>query len=118
MAVSYILPRLVGVARANELLFTGKTITGQAAARMGLINDAVNEDRVMDIALDLAREIAKSAPAAVQMMKQSIYRELDWQPVRAAEIEALHQARTFGMEDSKEGIAALLEKRAPNFKGK
>ncbi len=117
MAVSYILPRLVGVARANELLFTGKIITGQTAAQTGLVNDAVNEDRVMDISLNLAREIAKSAPAAVQMMKQSIYRELDWQPVRAAEREALNQALSFGMDDSKEGIAALLEKRNPEFRG-
>ena len=118
MAVSYILPRLVGLAKANELLFTGKLITGEEAALTGLVNYAVDKDKVMEKTMALADEIAQSAPAAVQMMKHSIYRGLDWDPVKAAEMEALYQARTFEMEDAKEGIKALFEKRTPNFQGK
>jgi len=118
MAVSYILPRLVGLAKANELLFTGRMITGEEAALMGLVNYAVDKNKVMEKAMALADEIALSAPAAVQMMKHSIYRGLDWDPVTAAEIESLYQARTFEMEDAKEGIAAMFEKRKPNFQGK
>ena len=56
----------------------------------------------------LAAKIAQSAPAAVQMMKCSIYTGLGWNPIKAAENEALNQARTFEMEASKEGITALL----------
>jgi enoyl-CoA hydratase/carnithine racemase len=118
MAVSYILPRLVGLARANELLFTGRLITGEEAAAIGLVNYAVDREAVMDKALALAGEIAQSAPAAVQMMKLSIYEGLDWNPVRAAAMEAQNQARTFEMEDAKEGISAVLEKRTPNFTGR
>ena len=118
MAISYILPRLVGVARANELLFTGRLITGEEAAALGLVNYAVDREAVMDKALALAREIAQSAPAAVQMMKRSIYEGLEWNPVRAAAMEAQNQARTFEMEDAKEGISAVLEKRTPNFMGR
>jgi enoyl-CoA hydratase/carnithine racemase len=118
MAVSYILPRLVGLARANELLFTGRLITGEEAAALGLVNYAVDREAVMDKALALAGEIAQSAPAAVQMMKLSIYEGLDWNPVRAAAMEAQNQARTFEMEDAKEGISAVLEKRTPNFTGR
>jgi len=118
MAVTYLLPRLVGTARACELLFTGKLITGSQALDMGLVNQATDQAQVMPRAMAMAEEIAKSAPAAVRMMKQSLYRELDWDPVRAAGLEALHQARTFAMDDAAEGIAALLEKRDPMFTGK
>ncbi len=117
MAVSYILPRLVGLARANELLFTGRIITGEEAVAMGLVNYAVNREEVLAKAMALAEEIAQSAPAAVQMMKRSVYEGLDWNPVRAAAMEAQNQARTFEMDDSKEGISAVLEKRTPNFTG-
>ena len=118
MAISYILPRLVGVARANELLFTGRLITGEEAAALWLVNYAVDREAVMDKALALAKEIAQSAPAAVQMMKRSVYEGLDWNPVRAAAMEAQNQARTFEMEDAKEGISAVLEKQTPNFTGR
>ncbi len=118
MAISYVLPRLVGLAKANELLFTGRIITGEQAASMGLVNYAVEGDAVMEKAMALAAEIASSAPAAIRMMKRSIYRGLDWNPLEAAEVESFIQARTFEMEDGKEGIKALLEKRSPEFKGK
>lgn len=117
MAVSYVLPRLVGLSKANELLFTGRIISGETAFSMGLVNYAVDKNKVLKKAMELAREISQSAPIAVQMMKQSIYRGLDWDPLKAAEIEALKQAHTFEMEDGKEGIKAMLEKRTPDFQG-
>lgn len=117
MAVSYILPRLVGLARASELLFTGRIFTGETAHEIGISNYTVPEDKVLETALKLAREIAESAPVAVQMMKKTIQRGLNWDPVGAAELEALSQSHTFAMADSKEGIQALLEKRPPDFKG-
>lgn len=118
MAVSYMLPRLVGLARANELLFTGRLISGKQAEEIGLANAAVEQDAVLEKGWDLAREIASAAPAAVRMMKRSMLRNLDWDPRGAAEIEALYQSRTFAMEDSREGISALLEKREPIFRGR
>jgi enoyl-CoA hydratase/carnithine racemase len=118
MAISYVLPRLVGLAKASELLFTGRIITGEQAAAIGLVNYAVDEGAVLDKALELAREIADSAPAAVRLMKRSIYRGLNWDAVTAAEIEAQCQSRTFEMDDAREGISALLEKRKPEFKGR
>ena len=66
----------------------------------------------------IAREIASAAPIAVRWTKRSLYRNCDWDPVPAAESEAQLQSRTFETEDSKEGVAALLEKRAPVFKGR
>ncbi|MBI9075523.1 MAG: enoyl-CoA hydratase/isomerase family protein [Desulfatibacillum sp.] len=117
MAVSYVLPRLVGFSKANELLFTGRLFDGAEAREMGWASYALAPDQVLPKALELAGEIALSAPAAVQMMKQSILQGLDWNYKEAARWEAHCQSRTFEMEDAKEGIAALLEKRLPSFKG-
>lgn len=118
MAISYMLPRLIGLPLANELLFTGRLIDGMQAMEMGLVNYAETEDQVLPKAMQLAEEIAASAPVAVRMMKRSIYRGLEWDPMTAAEWESHCQSRTFEMEDAKEGIAALLEKREPVFKGR
>lgn len=118
MAVSYLLPRLVGVSRAAELLFTGRLISGEDAARMGLASEAVAADEVLPRAMALAGEIAACAPLAVRMTKRSLYQGLDWQPRRAALHEAFAQATTVATEDAREGVAALLERRAPVFRGR
>lgn len=118
MAISHVLPRLVGLARANELLLTGRLIRGAEAVEFGIVNYAVAAAEVLPKALALAEEIAACAPAAVRLMKRSIYTGLDWDPESAARRESRLQARTFQMQDAAEGIRALLEKRAPVFQGK
>lgn len=118
MASTYLLPRLVGVPRAVELLLTGRIITGAEAAGIGLANYAVSGEEVLDKARELASEIATAGPLAVRMTKQSIYRHLDWDPEAAARYEAHAQSRTVETEDSREGIRALLEKRDADFKGR
>ena len=117
MAISYLLPRIAGVPRAAELLFTGRVFTGAEAAEMGIANHAVAPDEVLARARAIAAEIAGCAPVAVRMLKRSLYRGLGWDPKSAGEIEALLQSRTLEMEDAKEGVAALLEKRTPRFRG-
>ncbi len=116
MAISYMLPRIIGLPLANELLFAGRLINGQKAAEIGLANYAEAEDKILDRSWELAKEIASCAPAAVRMMKRSVYRGLEWDPKTAAEIESHCQSRTFEMDDAQEGISALLEKREPIFK--
>ena len=118
MAISYILPRLIGLPRANELLFTGRLIDGDQAARLGMVNYAREGAAVLEKAWELGEEIASCAPVAVRMIKRSVYRGLEWNAVAAAEIEAHCQSRTMETEDAREGIAALLEKRQPVFKGR
>ena len=118
MATSYMLPRIVGLPRANELLLTGRLIDGLTAERIGLVNYALEGDQVLNKAREIAREIASCAPVAVRMIKRSILRGISWDPISAAEIEAHYQSRTFEMEDAREGITALLEKREPVFQGR
>ncbi len=118
MAISYLLPRLVGLARASELLFTGRLVRGSEAHGMGLFNDAVPADRVLPRALELAAEVAAAAPYAVRSMKHVMRQGLGWEVRRAAWAEAYAQAASLETADAKEGMSALLEKRTPTFHGR
>lgn len=118
MATTYLMPRLMGVARGVEFLLTGRIVNGADAEAAGLVNYAVDADEVLPKAQQLAREIAKAAPKAVRWTKASIYRGLGWDPKQAARHEADAQSRTMESDDFREGVAALLEKRKPSFKGR
>lgn len=117
LGIGYVLPRLVGLPRASEMLYTGRLVSGREAADIGLVNRAVAQEDVFDEAMKLAREIAQSAPLAVRSMKRMMLAQLGWDVERAAMEEALAQAATLGTNDVQEGIAALLAKRAPVFTG-
>jgi enoyl-CoA hydratase/carnithine racemase len=118
MAISYLLPRLVGLARANEMLFTGRLVDGAEAERIGLLINAVDAGDVLDEAIGLARTIAENAPVAIRATKRAIQRGLELHIREAAHLEAFAQAESLTTDDSREGIAALLAKRPPRFTGK
>lgn len=118
MAISYLLPRIVGMPRANELLLTGRLVDGAEAEALGILNRAVPAADVLAQAMEMARTIAGNAPIAVQATKAAIRRGLALSVRDAARQEAVAQAATLATEDAKEGIAALLEKRTPVFQGR
>ncbi|MCO4760208.1 MAG: enoyl-CoA hydratase/isomerase family protein [Myxococcales bacterium] len=118
MAISWLLPRLIGVQQAAEMLFTGRLILGDEALRLGLVSQAVPTEDVFDTAWAVAEQIAANAPLAVRMMKRTFYEGLSWEPKKAAFQEAWAQAVTVDTADAKEGMAALLEKRTPVFLGR
>lgn len=117
MAISYVLPRLVGVAKANELLLTGRLFSGDEGLQMGLFNDAVDEGDVLERARAFADDIAQAGPLAVRTTKAALRDGLAWEVERAARAEAALQAQSLQTADAKEGMAAILEKRAPEFRG-
>jgi enoyl-CoA hydratase len=117
MGISHTLPRLVGVSRASELLFTGRLVDGEEAERIGILSRAVASEGVLAEAMGLAHEIARAAPLAVRAMKATLRASLG--DVRtAAWHEAAAQAATVDTEDFAEGRRALLEKRQPDFQGR
>ncbi len=118
MAISYLLPHLIGAARASELLLSGRLVDGTEAAALGILNRAVPATDVLPVAMELARTIAGNAPLAVRHTKAAIRRGLAWTVREAARAESVAQAETIATDDAKEGIAALLEKRTPVFTGR
>jgi enoyl-CoA hydratase/carnithine racemase len=118
MGSSWTLPRLVGPARAAELLFTGRIVDGLEAERIGLVNRAVERAEVLPAALELAREMAASAPLAVRGAKQALARSLASTLDEQLRFEAGQQALNYESADLREGLAAVREKRAPRFEGR
>jgi enoyl-CoA hydratase/carnithine racemase len=117
LGISYLLPRLIGISRAAELLFSGRLVTGEEAAEIGLVSQAVPGEAVLERAQELAAAFAASAPLAVRATKRALYDGLAWDVPRAARREAAAQAATLATADFEEGVAALLEKRPPSFRG-
>ena len=113
------LPRLVGKAKAMELILTGDIITADEAIKIGLVNKVVEHDSLLDEAMNLANRILKNAPLAVRYSKKAIVEGLELCDMdQAIEVEAKLFAKCFATEDQKEGMSAFLEKRKPEFKGK
>jgi enoyl-CoA hydratase/carnithine racemase len=117
MGISYLLPRIVGASRAAELIFAAELIDGERAAAIGLCSEAVDTAEVLPRAMALAGRIADNAPLAVRFSKALLREGLGWDVVDHARREAFFQARTVASADAAEGIAALLDKRPPAFRG-
>ncbi|MBY0401625.1 enoyl-CoA hydratase/isomerase family protein [Myxococcota bacterium] len=118
MAATWTLPRLVGSAQAAELLYTGRSIDGVEAHRIGLASRVLPAAEVLPAALATAREIAGNAPIALRAIKQALHRSEAASLEDQLQFEATEQARTFETRDAREGIAAIRERRAPRFDGR
>jgi enoyl-CoA hydratase len=112
------LPRLVGLGRAMEMVLTGDFIDAQEAYRIGLVNQVVSHDELMNKAMDLAQKIAKRPPLAVRYAKEAVNRSLEGDSASGYALESYLHALTCTTEDKKEGVQAFLEKRKGTFKGK
>lgn len=116
--VSVTLTQLVGFRRAMEILMLNPTLTAADAKEIGLITRVVADEQLMDEAWSLARQLAAGAPAALANTKRLLWNGIG-QGVEAAMPEENHiQALLSGMADAREGLSAVIEKRAPRFTGR
>lgn len=115
---TYLLPRLVGPARAAELLYTGEMIGAAEAERIGVVNRVVPHDRLAEHVRDLAARLAAAPPLAVRAVRQTLFGNDRAELARALEAEIEQQAKCFLSEDCLEGLNAFLEKRPPRFRGR
>jgi 2-(1,2-epoxy-1,2-dihydrophenyl)acetyl-CoA isomerase len=117
-AATWLIPRLVGVARAKELLLLGRTLTGAEAAGWGMIHRAVPDDELPEAVEALVEELAASATVAVGLTKRAIHRSLEAGLSEAMEHEATALELSSRTGDFREGLAAFKERRDPRFEGR
>lgn len=115
--LSWLLPQLIGHARASDLLLSGRVITGEEAHRYGLVDELVAADQVVDAAVNYASDLARfSSPTSMAIMKQQLRDALGFERMMAAsdQSEALTR-EAITRADFAEGISSYLEKRDPHF---
>ena len=105
------LPRRVGIAKAKELIFSGKTIGAQEAKAIGLVNEVYPPEQLIDKAVEMARSFTANAPIAVKYAKACIDRGMQMDIDNGIALENELFAMCFATEDQKEGMGAFLEKR-------
>ena len=111
----YFLPRKIGMAKAKELLFTGRTISADEADRIGLVNQVVPHDKCYESAVDLAMKISSGPQRTIGIMKSILEKSNNMDLRSILEMEALAQDICLRSPDHKEGVSAFLEKRKAVF---
>lgn len=111
------LPRLIGVSRAKELIFTARRIDAEEAVRLGLVDRMVPAGEALDAALALAREILPNGPLALRLAKQAVDRGSALNLASGLAFEQACYAQVIPTKDRLEGLAAFREKRPPRFRG-
>jgi enoyl-CoA hydratase/carnithine racemase len=114
----FFLPRLVGSARAMELLLTGDFVDASEAERIGIVNHVYDDDRLMEETMALARRLAAGPPVAIAMIKRALYQSANCDLRTALDLISSHMAVVQSTSDSQEAYRAFVEKRSPIFEGR
>jgi enoyl-CoA hydratase len=112
------LPRLVGLGRAMRMILTGDLLDAEEAARIGLVDEVVDDDALAERARAVAARIAAHSPVAVKLIKQAVRAAAELPLSAGLALERELFITAFASEDRAEGVAAFLEKRTPAFRGR
>jgi 2-(1,2-epoxy-1,2-dihydrophenyl)acetyl-CoA isomerase len=115
---SFFLPRLVGLGKALEMAFTGDAVNAEEAYRIGLVNRVVPAEELASATRELALRLAQGPTKAIGLAKRAMNRALSMDLEQLLEYEVFAQETAGATEDHKEGMAAFLEKRTPNYTGR
>lgn len=118
MGATHILPRLLGISKALELMWSSEMFDADKAMEMGLANKIAEPEELFSVTENLAKQLAAGPTIPMKLLKKAVYRQVGADLPRALEIEALCQSIVFRTDDYKEGVKAMREKREAKFKGK
>ncbi|MDA1074381.1 MAG: enoyl-CoA hydratase-related protein [Proteobacteria bacterium] len=116
--MTFYLPRIVGLARAAEILYTGRQVWADEAMTMGLVNQVVAPDELEAAVTSMAQTLANAAPIAIQLTRRELYRGLEGTFGSQLEMELFHQKFAGRSLDAREGPQAFMQKREPDFRGR
>ena len=116
IGTSWLLPKLVGVARAQELMLTGRLFDADEAYRIGLVVDVVDDDALLDLALTKAAEVQANSPFGIALTKEGMWSALEIPGMQAAiDLENRQQIMASATADASEAREAFLARRAPRY---
>ena len=119
IGTSWLLPRIVGVARAQELMLTGRVVDSAEAYRIGLLVDVVPDEHLLDTALTKAEEITRNTPFGIALTKEAMWTALEIPGMQAAiDLENRQQILSSHTDDAREAMRAFMEKRPPEFENR
>ncbi|MBW2621836.1 MAG: enoyl-CoA hydratase/isomerase family protein [Deltaproteobacteria bacterium] len=117
-AGAYLLPYIIGLSNALEIMYSGEIFDAKKALELGLVSKVVPQDELLPVAKELARKLMRGAPLSIKGIKELTYGALEWPPSVHHEETRKSMMNMRGSEDSKEGAISFLEKREPVWKGK